>query len=82
MDPSLLTEKVGQGVRNLERWNLVVVGKIAWFISMKQDSLWVKWTHEVYMKGGQWKKFKPPTISQKFLEATMFCVPHSLGPNY
>ena len=45
----------GLGIRNLEVWNVAVVGKIAWHISKKQDSLWVKWVHEVYMKGGRWK---------------------------
>ena len=53
----------GLGIRNLEIWNIVAVGKIAWHINSKEDSLWVKWVHEVYMKGGSWKLFNPPVTS-------------------
>ena len=50
----------GLGIRNLQAWNLAAVGKIAWHISSMQDSLWVKWVHEVYMKGGRWDLFNAP----------------------
>jgi hypothetical protein len=50
----------GLGIRNLLCWNLAAVGKIAWHISTMQDSLWVKWVHEVYMKGGRWDLFNAP----------------------
>lgn len=54
----------GLGIRNLELWNLAAVGKIAWHISTMQDSLWVKWVHGVYTKGGRWMLFNaPPTAS-------------------
>lgn len=52
-----LKKEGGLGVRNLYYWNLAAVGKIAWHISSKQDSLWVKWVHEIYMKGGRWDLF-------------------------
>ena len=32
----------GLGIRNLQQWNLAAVGKIAWHISFKKDSLWIK----------------------------------------
>ena len=50
----------GLGIRNLQVWNLAAVGKIVWHISSKQDSFWVKWVHEVYMKGGRWELFNAP----------------------
>lgn len=54
----------GLRIRNLQLWNLEAVDKIAWHISSKQDSLWVKWVHGVYMKGGRWDLFNaPPTAS-------------------
>ena len=53
----------GLGIRNLEVWNIVAFGKIAWHISTKQDSLWVKWFHEVYMKECRWTLFNPPVTS-------------------
>lgn len=37
----------GLGIRNLKTWNLTAMGKIAWYISVLLESLWVKWIHEV-----------------------------------
>ena len=51
------------GIRNLEVLNVAAVFKIAWHISTMQDSLWVKWIHKVYMKGGRWKLFNPLVTS-------------------
>lgn len=33
-------------------WNKVSVGRFIWAIEFKQDSLWLKWTHSVYLKNG------------------------------
>lgn len=32
----------GLGIRDLQLWNLVAIGKIAWHISSLNESLWVK----------------------------------------
>lgn len=53
----------GLGVRNLQLWNLAAVGKIAWHISTMQDSLWVRWVHGVYTKGGRWELFNAPATA-------------------
>ena len=50
----------GLGVRNLDAWNPVVVGKLSWHISSMQESLWVRWIHGVYTKGTNWMIFNPP----------------------
>ena len=50
----------GLGIRNLETWNLDVIGKITWHISVFHESLWVKWVHEVYTKGGNSVVFNAP----------------------
>lgn len=53
----------GLGIRNLEVWNVAAIGNIAWHISTMHESLWLKWVHEMYMKGGKWEVFNPPTTS-------------------
>ena len=50
----------GMGVKNLKVWNHATVGKLAWYISSLQESLWVKWLHGVYTKGANWAIFNPP----------------------
>ena len=47
-------------MRNLQAWNIAVVGKIAWHVSHLKDSLWVRWVHGVYTKGGRWEIFNAP----------------------
>ena len=39
------------------------MGKVAWHISTLHESLWVKWVHGVYTKGGNWILFNPPVTS-------------------
>ena len=54
----------GLEIRNLQVWNAAAVGKITWYISHLRESLWVKWVHGVYTKGGRWEIFNAPiTIS-------------------
>ena len=55
-----LKKEGGLGLRNIETWNLVVVGKLAWHIHHMTKSLWVRWIHGVYTKGANWFIFKPP----------------------
>jgi hypothetical protein len=49
----------GLGIRNLLLWNKAAVGKLVWHIAMKQDSLWVKWVHERYVKAKNWWDYEP-----------------------
>ena len=37
-----------------------MVGKQAWSIAMKEDNLWVKWVHVMYVKEHDWSQFKVP----------------------
>ena len=50
----------GLGIRNLEAWNVVAIGKIAWHINRLSESLWVRCIHGVYTKDGDWRLFNPP----------------------
>lgn len=42
---------------NIYIWNQAVMGKIPWHIYTMQETLWVRWVHGVYMKGGRWEIF-------------------------
>ena len=46
----------GLGIKNIQVWNAAAVGKI----SHLRESLWVKWVHGVYTKGGRWEIFNAP----------------------
>jgi len=49
----------GLGVKNLNLWNIACVAKLVWAITMKKDSLWVKWVHGRYLRGGDWWNYIP-----------------------
>lgn len=53
----------GLDIRNLEVWNMVAIGKTAWHISRLSESLWVRWIHDVYTKGGDWRLFDPSSTA-------------------
>ncbi|CAO2830753.1 unnamed protein product [Amaranthus hypochondriacus] len=50
----------GLGTRNLEVWNIATVGEIAWHLAKLSESIWVRWVHGVYTKGGRWEIFNAP----------------------
>lgn len=50
----------GLGIKNLYLWNMLAVGKFVWSIAVKQDTLWVKWVHSIYIKNKSWLDYKPP----------------------
>lgn len=43
----------GLGIKNIHVWNQITVGKSAWHIHIMKDSLWVRWVHGLYTKGGK-----------------------------
>lgn len=40
----------GLGIRDSEKWNLIVIGRLVWDVVFKVDKLWVKLVNYVYMK--------------------------------
>ncbi|WMV25245.1 hypothetical protein MTR67_018630 [Solanum verrucosum] len=40
----------GLNVKGCNNWNVASVGKLLWQLSEKQDILWVKWVHGLYMR--------------------------------
>ncbi|XP_075091932.1 uncharacterized protein LOC142172066 [Nicotiana tabacum] len=58
-------KKYGElNVKGSGLWNVASVGKLLWQLIDKQDSLWVKWVHGIYMKTNTsiWNH-KPPLDS-------------------
>lgn len=53
----------GLGIWNLDVWNLVAVGKLAWHISSMLESLCAKWVNEVYTKGADLMLINPPVTA-------------------
>ena len=51
--------KGGLGILNMDNWNKAALGKYIWWIAQKQDRLWIKWIHAVYLKTANWQTHKP-----------------------
>ncbi|XP_021724320.1 uncharacterized protein LOC110691690 [Chenopodium quinoa] len=49
----------GLSIRNCSLWNKAALGKYVWKIAKKEDSLWVRWVHSVYLKDQNWWTYKP-----------------------
>ncbi|XP_074310286.1 uncharacterized protein LOC141646187 [Silene latifolia] len=47
----------GLGLRDFHVWNLATVGKYAWWVANKEDHLWVRWVHAVYIKSSSWWEY-------------------------
>ncbi|XP_074315374.1 uncharacterized protein LOC141651568 [Silene latifolia] len=69
--PLVIWEKVctpkcegGLGIRNSFYWNAAAIGKLAWWVYSKPDSLRVKWVSHIYLKGHDWSTYSPkPDVS-------------------
>ncbi|XP_074292090.1 uncharacterized protein LOC141618932 [Silene latifolia] len=49
----------GLGIKDLHCWNIATIGKYAWWVANKEDHLWVRWVHAIYIKQHQWQEYKP-----------------------
>ncbi|KAM6542491.1 hypothetical protein CsatB_006938 [Cannabis sativa] len=56
----------GLGIKNLEAWNKAAISKYIWAISNKQESLWLKWVHSVYIKNQTWGTYSPSIHSSGY----------------
>ncbi|XP_062103652.1 uncharacterized protein LOC133814746 [Humulus lupulus] len=50
----------GLGIRNSLLWNTIAIAKYVWAIASKQDNLWVRWIHNVYLKDENWWDYISP----------------------
>ncbi|XP_074304025.1 uncharacterized protein LOC141638510 [Silene latifolia] len=49
----------GLGIRDSLSWNIAAIGKLIWWIYSCPNKLWVKWIHQVYLKGTDWNDYNP-----------------------
>ncbi|XP_074298543.1 uncharacterized protein LOC141629441 [Silene latifolia] len=49
----------GLGFKDLHLWNVATIGKYVWWVANKEDHLWVKWVHIIYIKQSHWEDYKP-----------------------
>uniref|UniRef100_A0A803P4R6 Reverse transcriptase domain-containing protein n=1 Tax=Cannabis sativa TaxID=3483 RepID=A0A803P4R6_CANSA len=50
----------GIGFKKVADWNKAVMFKYVWAIATKENNLWVKWIHSVYIKGKDWWSYEIP----------------------
>ncbi|XP_062081324.1 subtilisin-like protease SBT5.3 [Humulus lupulus] len=53
----------GLGFRNVLEWNKEAIGKYIWAVATKQDNLWIKWVHHVYLGTADWWSYEAPSAS-------------------
>uniref|UniRef100_A0A803QBL0 Reverse transcriptase zinc-binding domain-containing protein n=1 Tax=Cannabis sativa TaxID=3483 RepID=A0A803QBL0_CANSA len=50
----------GIGFKKVAEWNKAAMFKYIWAIATKEDNLWVKWIHSVYIKDKEWWSYEIP----------------------
>lgn len=50
----------GLNVRDIKIYNLAAMGKYLWQVMMKEDNLWVKWVHGIYIREQDPWTYPPP----------------------
>ncbi|XP_074306164.1 uncharacterized protein LOC141641401 [Silene latifolia] len=56
-------ETGGLGLIDSKTWNVVSIGKLVWWITSKQDHLWIRWIDAIYLKGTTWLDYEPTPYS-------------------
>ncbi|XP_074315287.1 uncharacterized protein LOC141651473 [Silene latifolia] len=51
------------GLTDSKIWNYATIGKLVWWVTSKQDHLWIKWVDHIYLKGTPWFQYEPTTYS-------------------
>ncbi|XP_074278140.1 uncharacterized protein LOC141601738 [Silene latifolia] len=53
----------GLGLKDSQTWNLALIGKLLWWVSVRPNKLWVQWVHHVYLKDRPWFSYSPSSDS-------------------
>ncbi|XP_062114717.1 uncharacterized protein LOC133825839 [Humulus lupulus] len=56
-------QKGGLSFTDISIWNICALGRYVWAIAKKEDNLWVKWVHSVYIKETDWWDYTAPLNS-------------------
>ncbi|XP_060968420.1 uncharacterized protein LOC133035977 [Cannabis sativa] len=51
----------GSGIKKIAEWNMAALFKYVWALANKEDNLWVKWIHNVYLKEEEWWEYQAPS---------------------
>lgn len=54
----------GLGFRNILKWNVIVVFKLAWCIDSKKDNHLVKWVNYIYIKDTNWSNYEASSYAR------------------
>ncbi|KAJ8431545.1 hypothetical protein Cgig2_009623 [Carnegiea gigantea] len=47
----------GTGIKDYVAWNKATIAKLVWAIATKNDTLWVEWVHDRYIKDTDWSDY-------------------------
>ncbi|XP_010677958.1 uncharacterized protein LOC104893541 [Beta vulgaris subsp. vulgaris] len=50
----------GLGIRDVHLWNKAAMARYVWALATKQDNLWIKLVHAVYIKQQNWWDYRHP----------------------
>ncbi|XP_030479064.1 uncharacterized protein LOC115696296 [Cannabis sativa] len=50
----------GIGLKRIAEWNITAMTKYVWAFANKEDNMWIKWIHCVYIKGEDWWTYQAP----------------------
>ncbi|KAM6563484.1 hypothetical protein CsatB_023482 [Cannabis sativa] len=50
----------GISLKKIAKWNIAAMTKYVWVIANKEDNLWIRWIHCVYIKGEEWWNYQAP----------------------
>ncbi|KAH0722958.1 hypothetical protein KY289_006002 [Solanum tuberosum] len=53
----------GLGITECIGWNEAAIAKYVWNVENKTDNIWVKWVHQIYIKGADWWQYQPQAES-------------------
>lgn len=55
----ILSLGMGFGLSEGSKWNKAILGKYLWALTLKQDSLWLRWFHSIYLIGCNFWDVRP-----------------------
>ncbi|XP_074291429.1 uncharacterized protein LOC141618220 [Silene latifolia] len=73
--------KGGLGVTNSLVWNTALIGKYTWWVACKEDHLWIRWVHHIYIKQQDWFEYQP-TVNTSWTWRQICKVKEKMKPGF
>ncbi|XP_060972592.1 uncharacterized protein LOC115717990 [Cannabis sativa] len=67
-----LRSEGGLGIKKIIEWNSAALFKYVWALANKEDNLWVKWIHNVYLKEEDWWEYQAPSHESWLSQMSIF----------